>query len=126
MKLMMFVTMVLTFFLAADAAYALGGGGGHGDGRMLFLQNGGTGGGAAVNAPAQNGQNGSTQGTAGDAGSPATNKGSTTHIMSLNDPVGLNSDPVSLAVVAVPEPLGLCLLGLGVVGLAGVRRKLQK
>ncbi len=111
------VVMILALFLAADAAYALGGGGGHGDGRMLFLQNGGTGGGTASNAPVQNGQNGSTEGTAGDAGSA---------IMSLSDPVGLNNNPQSFCVRAVPEPLGLLLLGLGVVGLAGVRRKLQR
>jgi hypothetical protein len=100
MKLVVLFVMVAFMFVAVDVAYGLGGGGHHGDGRTDALQQVGKSI-SDTNDSSATGQNGST-------GDP--NSGST----------------LSLLTVSVPEPVGLLLLGLGIIGLAGIRRRIKQ
>lgn len=100
MKLVVLFVMAAFMFVAVDAAYALGGGGRHRDGRTDSLQQVGKDN-SDTNDSSGNTQNGSTNGPNG----PLT---------------------VSLLSVTVPEPLGLLLLGLGFLGLAGIRRRAKQ
>jgi hypothetical protein len=89
MKVLVVLVTVALLFFAADGAYALGGGGHHGDGRSTDM----TSAGHSDGATSQNAPNGGTH--------------------------------------SIPEPTSLLLLGLGVVGLAvmsvaGIRRKFKK
>ncbi len=88
MKSMVLFVVIAFMFLAVDAAYGLGGGGHHGDGRLDFSQNAG---------------NCNTGGA--DCGSVI---------------------PASPPSARVLEPMAALLLGLGIVGLAGLRRKFRK
>ena len=89
--------IVAFVFLGTGAVYAMGGGGHNRDGRAVVLQSGANAG-SATNANAQ---------YAGRCQS---------------DPS--SGDPAFTA--SVPEPLAALLLGLGIIGLAGARRKLKK
>ena len=103
MKLVVLFVMVAFMFVAVDAAYGLGGGGHHGDGRTDALQQVGKSN-SDTNGTSGNTQNGSN-GSTGDPNSSFT--------------------LTALSVNSVPEPLGLLLLGLGVLGLAGIRRRVE-
>jgi hypothetical protein len=105
MKLVVLFVMAVFMFVAADAAFALGGGGHHGDGRLDALQQ------VGKSNSDTNGTSGNTQN--GSNGSTGDSNGSFT----LNQLNGVNS---------VPEPLGLLLLGLSVIGLAGIRRRVKQ
>ena len=105
-KSMVLFVVVAFMFLAVDAAYGLGGGGHHGDGRLDFSQSGGNGNGSPTNSNAQDPPNVSN-----------CNTGCTD-----NGPV-LAAGPFG---VSLPEPVTALLLGLGIVGLAGLRRKFRK
>ena len=105
MKLVVLFVMVAFMFVAVDVAYGLGGGGHHGDGRTDALQQ------VGKSNSDTNGTSGNTQN--GSNGSTGDSNGSFT----LNQLNGVNS---------VPEPLGLLLLGLGVLGLAGIRRRIKQ
>jgi hypothetical protein len=100
MKLVVLLVMAAFMFVAVDAAYGLGGGGSHRDGRTDSLQQVGKDV-TDTNDNSGNAQNGSTDGQN-------------------------SSFTVSLLSVTVPEPLGLLLLGLGVLGLAGIRRRVKQ
>ncbi len=94
-KMMLFSAALFSLVLfSSGTVYALGGGGSHGDGRSEYVQGGPSG---APSSSPQTAPNGDTSSTL-------------VRTMSLALPV------------AVPEPLGLFLLGLGVLGLAGARR----
>jgi hypothetical protein len=101
MKLVVLFVMAAFMFVAVDAAYGLGGGGRHRDGRTDSLQQVGK-----------------------DNSDPNDNSGNTQN--------GSTGDPNSsftlsrLNVLSVPEPVGLLLLGLGVLGLAGIRRWVKR
>ncbi len=98
-KMMLFSAALFSLvLLSSGTVYALGGGGSHGDGRSEYVQGGLSGAPSSSPQAAPDGDGGSTP----------------VRIMGFAVPV------------AVPEPLGLFLLGFGVVGLAGVRRKLYK
>jgi hypothetical protein len=79
MKVIVLCILFTMIFAGADAAYGLGGGGHHGDGRHDFSQ--------------QEGSNRVIGGT----------------------------EPT----VSMPEPVAALLLGLGILGLAGLTRKLR-
>jgi hypothetical protein len=100
MKLVLLFFMAAFMFVAVDAAYGLGGGGHHGDGRLDALQQVGKDN-SDTNGSSGNTQNGSTDGPNG-------------------------SLTVGLLTVSVPEPVGLLLLGLGILGLAGIRRRIKQ
>jgi len=102
MKRVVLFVMVAFMFVAVDVAYGLGGGGHHGDGRTDALQQ------VGKSNSDTNGTSGNTQnGSNGSTGDP--NSGST----------------LSQLAVSVPEPVGLLLLGLGIIGLAGIRRRIK-
>lgn len=90
---------LLTVLLSANMAYAMGGGGGGGGGFVL-QQPSGTGGGSQTGSGTQNG-GGSSSDPGGSPGTP-------------------QDDPVSL-----PEPIVVLLIGSGLVGLAGLRRRFR-
>ncbi len=132
MKPLALLVVMSVMFFSTNIAYGLGGGGSHGDGRMLFLQNSGAGNGDPSNSGTKDAQTGSNWGT-GDSGSGSGASllsaqgnyfGSFSRSLSgTGSPEGslLNAtgpDPVTL-----PEPITLLFLGLGVLGLAGVRRR---
>jgi hypothetical protein len=98
MKSMVLCVMVVIMFVAADAAYGMGGGGHHGDGRQDFSQQAGT-----SDCSSHNGSNSNT----GDS----------------DNGFVITAWRTS---VSVPEPMAVLLLGLGIIGLAGVRRKFRK
>ncbi len=64
MKVMILVVMVVALFPVADAAYALGGGGSHGDGRTDVLQGANTAGFSAANTAGGNGSSDTSSDTA--------------------------------------------------------------
>ena len=103
MKSMMLFVVVAFMFLAADRAYGLGGGGHHRDGRIDFSRSAGNGDGSPANSNAQGAPN-ESNGNTGGAGNG--------FIMTA-----------SFLTVSVPEPVAVFLLGLGIVGLVGLRRK---
>jgi hypothetical protein len=105
MKSMVLLVVALFMFLTVDAAYGLGGEGHGGDGRADFSQSNGNGGGTTINSNAQGAPNVSSGSTG------ATDNG---FVMAA-----------SQLVVSVPEPVVVTLLGLGIVGLAGLRRKFR-
>lgn len=81
MKVIILCVVASIMFVAADAAYGLGGGGHNGDGRQAFSQRAG------------------------------------------NDcAITINREE---SVLSVPEPLAVLLLGLGILGLAGLTRKFR-
>jgi len=79
MKVIMLCVVASIMFVAADAAYGLGGGGHRGDGRQGFSQGAG------------------------------------------ND-CAINREETALS---LPEPVAVLLLGLGILGLAGLTRKFR-
>jgi hypothetical protein len=102
MKSMVLFVVVAFVFLAVDRAYGLGGGGHNRDGRIDFSRSAGNGDGGATNSNSQGAPNASNGNTGG---------------------AGNGSVITSLLSVSVPEPVTVFLLGLGIVGLAGLRRK---
>jgi hypothetical protein len=112
-KIVLFAAILLGLvFWSSGAVYALGGGGGHGDGRNDVVANG---------SP--------TQGAAGSSTEGAPRSLAAVGQSGDGDVGGAGfvvSSPVVTQVVVVPEPMTLLFLGLGVVGLAGIRRKLRK
>ncbi len=96
-KVMLLGLLLSCSCFSADIAFALGGGGHNGDGRSDYLQPAAP---AAGPAPQQ------------------TSSGSFESVM-------LSSQLVQQT-VTVPEPVLVLLLGLGLVGLAGVRRRLTQ
>jgi PEP-CTERM motif len=111
-------TAALGFFflllLAAGSAYALGGGGGHGDGRWDYAppaapsSSGGSSASTTIQQPSGSGGGNSSVGAVG-AGLWC--------FYAVSDQ--------QQAPVSVPEPLSAFLLGVGIIGLAVVRRKLS-
>ena len=106
MRLLLAIAMIASMLFAADAAYALGGGGSQGDGRQDFSQSAGNGGASPTNSNAQGPPNTNNVNTGGTDNDPAI----------AADSVG----------VSLPEPVAAFLLGLGMVGLAGLRKKFRK
>ena len=111
-------------FVSIDLAYALGGGGGHGDGRQAFSQ---------PNAPA-NSASGSGNGQQASSGSGATDtysragsySGFIVTMLGYHWTQGCGNDVVEEGTFPVPEPATALMLVLGLVGLAGARRKFFK
>ncbi len=117
MKVMILVVMVFALFLAAHSAYALGGGGRHGDGRTDFLQGAGRAGPSATSTQGH-GANQERALAAYLQGGPGT---------SVNvDPSTDPSGSFALLPASVPEPAAFLLLGSSLIGLAGLRRKFRK
>jgi hypothetical protein len=110
MKSMVLFFVIAFMFLAVEAAYGMGGGGSHGDGRTYSLPQTVSSDGSSSNGNAETGQLGSNGCTGGSS------TGST---------AGL-AGPGTLLTVTVPEPMGLLLLGTGTIGLIGLRRKFRK
>jgi hypothetical protein len=108
MKSMVLLVVALFMFLTVDAAYGLGGGGHGGDGRADFSQSNGNGGGSTTNSSAQ--------------GAPSVSNGTTGGTGAADNGFVMTA---STLVVSVPEPMVVTLLGLGIVGLAGLRRKFR-
>ena len=96
--------------LLSGTVYAMGGGGHNGDGRSDVMPNA---------SPA-----------IGTSSSSGTSTSSTSRALYAQNPGsdGNASDaPVTFTtLVVVPEPTALFLLGLGFMGLAGIKRKLKK
>jgi hypothetical protein len=109
-KALALFVVVAFVFLGAGAVYAMGGGGHNGDGRTVVPQSGANAGSAT-----------NTNGQYANAGSATNNNGQYAGRCQTDPSSG---DPAFTA--SVPEPLAALLLGLGIVGLAGARRKFKK
>ena len=97
MRLLLVIAMIASVLFAADAAYALGGGGHRGDGRRESSQ--------PANAVPQ-AVNYVVLQDVNDQG---------------NNPGNLNDPPVPTA--SVPEPITALLLGIGLTGFIVIKRK---
>ena len=96
MRSMVLCVMVMIMFVAANAAYGMGGRGHYGDGRQDFSQQAGVSDGSS-----HRGRYSNTDGSDNDL-------------------------PVWRPSVSVPEPVAVLLLSLGIIGLAGAKRKFKK
>ena len=97
-RIALFVLLAFVF-LGGNLAYAMGGGGSHGDGRTDFMQKPGENDGSAPNACAQD-----------------TGRGTT----------GFSASATRLVEVSVPEPDTLLFLGSALIGLVVLTRKVRK
>jgi len=120
---LLFVGVVL---LGAGTAYGLGGGGSNGDGRMDYRQGSG-----AAGSPAIGLSNNATQ--AGDWGNAAVEAAHASSraggsVYGQSTPQG-QSDPANGATqvaVSVPESASALLLGCALIGLARLRKRVER
>ena len=111
MKSIVLFVVAAFMFLAVDHAYGMGGGGHSGDGRIDFSRSAGNGDGSPASSNSQGAPNASN-GNAGGAGNSLVLTGGGGNVPGL--------------LLTVPEPVTLFLLGFGIVGLVGLRRKYSK